>query len=110
MKTVKYYGFAGHYILGYKCAYHLATNIDNKLLVSTVGHKLNPDLEKVNLDSYYETMLFEIEGEDNFGNPKIINIATPLSTVLSNDSREAEFEHYKLVKFYTNDEPVNLVH
>lgn len=58
----KHLGFAGHFCLGDRCTFHLATVVGNKYLVSTVGAMLtNPTDKKyspVGADSLYETMVF----------------------------------------------------
>ncbi len=109
MKTIKYYGFATHFILGNKCAYHIATNIGNEILVSTVGSLRNPNLERVNQSSYYETMVFKIDGEDEHGNPNILDL-TPICEKRTDDSKEAELIHFNIVQSYINGDSIKLVH
>ena len=75
----KWYGFAGHFICGSRCQYHLATNINNKYLVSTVGKFVpdplhfpnNIDTIGAGKDDYFETYVFNIDGEDEHGNPNV---------------------------------------
>lgn len=107
MKKIKFYGFAGHFINSAKCAYHLATNIDNKILISTVGHYiLEGKLSKINLDSYYESFVFSIDGEDYNGNPIQGEL---LESIKTDGSIEAEKTHYLLLDKYINGEEVKIV-
>lgn len=58
-------GWAGHFMLGDRCAFHLNTLLqynDKKLIVSTVGRLINFYENKIDIigcDRYYETMVFE---------------------------------------------------
>lgn len=80
----EWFGHPGHWILGYRCQFHLLTVVGDKM-ISTVGEYVPSDFakygllgetewlqknwpgEKVNLDDYYETMVFSVTGrcEDN---------------------------------------------
>lgn len=72
----EWYGFAGHFICGWWCRYHLVTKV-GLVIVSTVGKfvhprhsqgnerserewlKTHPQGEEVGCDRFYETMVFK---------------------------------------------------
>jgi len=91
----KWYGHALHFICSYDCQFHLATELPNGYLVSTVGdyfprHKyggndplLKPDTgEEVGYSRKYETMVFRVTGRHECGCPDV-------------DHRELMCEGYK---------------
>ena len=54
----KWFGIAGHYILGHRCQFHLTTQV-GKYLISTVGERMEEGIQqKVNHAWLYETMVF----------------------------------------------------
>lgn len=75
----EWFGNPGHWILGYRCQFHLLTVIGEKM-ISTVGEYIPTDFakdgildemrwlqknfpgDKVNLDDFYETMVFKVTG------------------------------------------------
>jgi len=63
-------GWAGHFICGYKCRFHLNTLLeykDTRIIVSTVGMMFTDDKPKeIGCDRYYETMAFEAENRNGF--------------------------------------------
>lgn len=71
-----WYGFAGHFRGGSRCVFHMSTRIGD-FLVSTVGAYYPDGLDEppVTLglleDSYFETMIFPCNGEDEYGNPNV---------------------------------------
>jgi len=106
MNAWKWYGFPGHHICGARCRYHLATNIANIFLVSTLGC-FAPDplrqphkIETIADEATYETMVFCIQGEDRFGNPKKVNF-TERYTKRYNDSIIAEKSHYEICELFS---------
>lgn len=102
MSTVKFYGNPTHFCAGKNCVFHLATNVDNKYLISTIGHYLvNGVLTKINVDTHYETMVFEIEGEDKYGNPNVIDWQG-IDVVRMDDSKAAERIHYEMIGKYSD--------
>lgn len=100
----KWYGFPGHYICADRCKYHLCTSIAGKYLVSTVGLFVidplnNPDgIEEVGVGRLFETMVFGMDGEDEFGNPN--RESDSLECVGYNDSMDAERGHYAMCEKY----------
>lgn len=100
----KWYGFAGHFIMSSRCAYHLATLIGGRYLVSTVGAlRVDPEqgeFDNVNTSHKFETMVFECDGEDQHGNPNIIDCGNCLELSNYNDSKAAELGHYHLCEAY----------
>lgn len=71
-----WYGFAGHYIGGRQCAYHLCTRIGDRM-VSTVGAYYpdrTSDMQTLGIgdDDFFETMVFPCDGEDEHGNINIL--------------------------------------
>lgn len=94
-----WYGFPGHLIVGDRCRYHMSTRI-GKRLVSTVGafypdHRGPMETVGADPDDYYETMVFECAGEDENGNPRIVDW-TELAIRRYADSRDAEVGHRKM--------------
>jgi hypothetical protein len=72
-----WYGYAGHLIVGKRCAYHLCTRI-GKYLISTVGHYLPKQNDKIETigagdKSFFETFVFNCDGEEESGDPKILS-------------------------------------
>jgi len=71
-----WYGYAGHFIGGRHCAYHLSTRIGD-YLISTVGDYRPPSLggERERLgagkNDYYETHIFPCDGETKDGDPNV---------------------------------------
>jgi len=104
----KWYGFPGHHICSNRCVFHLATNIKDLFLVSTIGHFI-PDplkqpnkIENVAVDgAQYETMVFSIVGEDDFGNPKRLSYSE-IKTQRYVDSISAEKGHYDICTEYAD--------
>jgi hypothetical protein len=62
-------GLPGHYILAHRCDFRRHTLLESgpeKVIVSTVGHLMNKDRDKVDKighDRYYETMAFGVSQE-----------------------------------------------
>lgn len=98
----KWLGYAGHFVGGRSCAYHLATVIRDKVLVSTVGD-YTPDLTKPaqplgsEPEMLYETFCFEVKGYDKFTNPVKGKV---LDTMRYTTSLEAEAGHYVFCEKY----------
>ncbi len=75
-----WYGYAGHFINSKACVYHLSTRIGS-FLISTLGDYRPRDNDKYQMvemtgvpDSFFETMVFRCKGEDDDGNPYLINL------------------------------------
>ena len=98
----KWYGFAGHHCCGSRCQYHLATNIAGRVLVSTIGRFVPDPLREpgktdtVGTGRDFETMVFEINGEDESGDPAVSSWIETLDSAGYNASLEAEAGHYAL--------------
>lgn len=100
----KWYGYAGHLIVGKRCAYHLGTVV-NGYLISTVGHFL-PDgktMETIGSgeNDFFETMVFHCNGEDKDGNPNVLNWSN-IDGERYADSTSAEKGHYVYLEKYRN--------
>ena len=69
----KWHGYAVHYILGHKCRWHLATELPNGYMVSSVGDLILSDSDKKPReigDGYlYDTMVFKVCGHYPCGCP-----------------------------------------
>jgi len=102
----KWYGFAGHHICGTRCQFHLTTSIGERFLVSTVGQFVPDPLrapettQEVGADRHFETMVFEIDGDDDNGNPAIKDYEC-VGMEGYNDSLEAEKGHHILCERYS---------
>lgn len=96
----KWYGFPGHYICASRCQYHLTTAINGKYLVSTVGRFVvdplrDPErIEEVGHGRKYETMVFEMDGEDENGDPKRGRDSIDMNPY--DESVDAERGHYAM--------------
>ena len=71
MVTATERGWPGHYIMGHRCVFHRNTLLecgDEKIIVSTVGHKLlnNDKEDEIAAGTYYETMAFQAKLEDGY--------------------------------------------
>lgn len=100
----KWYGYAGHFICGSKCAFHLATRV-NGFLISTVGD-YRPDGKKpeplgAEKDSLFETFVFRCGGDDIYGNPNIADYAE-IDVERYAKSNAAERGHYRYCEKYAN--------
>lgn len=99
----KWYGYAGHFIGGKSCAYHLCTRVGG-FLVSTVGdyYPRGRDGKRETLgaanDSWFETFVFKCEGEDDHGDA-IIDLGEVDSERYAT-SIEAERGHYAFCEKY----------
>jgi hypothetical protein len=97
----KWYGYAGHFVGGKMCAYHLATRI-GQFFVSTVGDYY-PDAktrERLGADaeSWFETFVFRCNGEDGYGNPNVD--FQEIDSRRYADSLVAENGHYEFCEKY----------
>lgn len=64
-------GWAGHLCVANYCRYHRNTLLeygDKKVVVSTVGHYVNPqnEIDQIGLNRWYETMCFEGHEENGY--------------------------------------------
>lgn len=70
----KWYGYGGHFVGSKSCAFHLATRIGG-FLVSTVGDYMPGAMPRQTLgaspDSFFETYVFECDGDTEDGDPNI---------------------------------------
>ena len=98
-----WHGYASHYILGSRCAFHLGTSIRIQgrwFLVSTVGQLLeNGRPESISVlgggpYDFFETMVFPSSGQDEHANPKY-DPGRSLKSVRYPDSITAEIGHYQ---------------
>lgn len=103
----KWYGFAGHHICGARCQYHLCTSIGGTVLVSTIGRFVpDPLREPDKTDSVgsgrdYETMVFEIDGESESGDPAVVSWIE-IDTDGYSSSIEAERGHYAMCEKFAD--------
>jgi len=94
----KWYGYAGHFIGGQQCAYHLSTRI-GAFLVSTVGD-YQPNGERggrmrigAGDNAFFETYIFRCEGEDENGDP-IVSDFSEIDGERYAESIDAERGHF----------------
>jgi len=107
-----WYGFAGHFIGGKDCAYHLCTRIGG-YLISTVGmyypglsRGASPTPIGAGKDAILETYVFRCDGEDSDGNP--ITGLNEIDSERYADSMEAERGHCRYCeKYATQGEPTD---
>lgn len=98
----KWYGFPGHHCCGSRCQFHLATNIGDKILVSTIGRFVPDPLRHPNVTDTvgtgrdFETMVFSINGDDKLGNPNVLDWSSELEGIGYMGSVEAELGHYRM--------------
>ena len=96
-----WFGFAGHLVVGRRCAFHLATYMpEHKLFVSTVGDYL-PDGKKRDTigagdKDFYETMVFQCDGVLKGGDPNITSWDA-VESLRYETSLEAEIGHYEML-------------
>lgn len=97
----KWYGYAGHFIGGKKCAFHLCTRI-GLYLISTVGDYC-PNGKRETLgaseNSWFETFVFHCDGEKPSGDPNILDFME-LDSERYEKSIEAERGHYRYCEKY----------
>lgn len=100
----KWYGYAGHFIGGKSCSYHLCTRV-GAFLISTVGdyypHGSRGQRERLGAsdDSWFETFVFRCKGEDENGDP-IIPEFQEIDSERYAASIEAERGHYRFCEKY----------
>lgn len=100
----KWYGYAGHFIGGSSCAYHLCTRV-GAFLVSTVGDYRPPSMGGkretlgASSDSFFETYVFRCDGETEGGDP-IIPEFSEIDGERYADSLSAERGHYRYCEKY----------
>jgi hypothetical protein len=106
----KWYGFAGHFILGDRCSYHLSTRVGN-YLVSTLGalrvnswHQEQFDAIGVDPKYFYETMVLPCDGETEEGNPNLLS-RIELDCLRYEESLEAERCHYAMCEKWADVGP-----
>lgn len=96
--TWKWYGYAGHFIGGPSCTYHLSTRVGG-YLISTVGdyrpYGNNHERQTIGAgaDSFYETYVFRVTGEDD-GNPTLVDWSE-IDGERYAESLAAEAGHYR---------------
>jgi hypothetical protein len=98
-------GYAGHFICGNRCAFHLATVLPNGYIVSTVGHYLTDPDERpreIGVDCLFETMVFHCNGLDEHLNPKITDYSE-VDFEGYNDSELAEKGHYLMCEKWSKE-------
>jgi hypothetical protein len=78
-------GWAGHFILGYRCRFHLNTLLecgDKKIIVSTVGNLLDrksKEPEIISCNRYYETMAFKAKQDEEYEEYMEIDVTKQLN-------------------------------
>jgi hypothetical protein len=109
---VTYRGWAGHFILGHKCQFHLNTLIEYKrikIVVSTVGRLPHTpclgiprrDWEEVGCSRHYETMAFHASLDGKFWDADVsrqVDFDAPWSWPKIEDEDKANDGHYAVVK------------
>lgn len=104
----KWYGYAGHFVGGSRCAFHLCTRI-GKVMISTIGHyipKKKDDPEPLGLgpDSLFETMVFRCDGEEPTGDA-IIPSWDSIDGERYAESKPAEDGHHRYCKKWAEQQP-----
>lgn len=98
----KWYGYAGHFIGGRSCAFHLSTRVGG-FLISTVGDYF-PNGKRETLgaekDSWFETFVFKCSGDDKNGNPVMDDGFTEIDSERYAKSIDAERGHYRFCEKY----------
>lgn len=98
----KWYGYAGHFIASKKCAYHLSTLVGS-FLVSTVGDYRPNGRDRETLgsseDSFFETHVFECDGETPEGDPNVLSWSN-IDGERYSQSIAAERGHYDYCRKY----------
>jgi len=84
----KWFGYAGHFIGGNSCYFHLCTQV-GKYLISTVGeyHSLDGKRQEIGVNRYLETMVFKAG--------KICDEPTCMCGQPRIDGSELDFDGYK---------------
>ena len=96
----KWYGYAGHFIGGASCAFHMSTQVPG-YLISTLGdYRPNKKRETLGADaeSFFETFVFKCAGDDKYGNP--ILDYSEIDSRRYADSLAAERGHYEFCEKY----------
>lgn len=101
----KWYGYAGHFIGGSKCAFHLSTRIGG-YLISTVGdYRPRGSDQKETIgagpDAFFETFVFKCDGEEASGDPNIAEWCE-IDSERYATSIEAERGHYRFCEQYAS--------
>lgn len=109
MKEWKHYGHACHPIIGYKCLFHLTTVVnhnDEELLISTVGdyYPFGIGRERetlgVNKDSFFETMVFKVDGYRDCGCP--MHVGEDLEYRTYTNAKDATEGHFTMCRAYSS--------
>lgn len=93
----RWLGYPGHFILGYRCHFHMATVIGGKYLVSTVGQlpdESGKGFREIGQGHLFETFVFECDGFDRYGNPR--SSVQEIDSFHTSESVEAEIGHYDM--------------
>lgn len=95
----KWFGRAAHFCDAARCIFHLNTSV-GRYLISTVGAlKIDGKMEKINRDSYYETMVFPTTGEVcpcGCGHPGYEHVVK--QEIRTNSDAEATAAHYEMCR------------
>ena len=102
----KWYGYAGHFVGGTRCAFHLSTRIGG-FLISTVGHyipKGKDEMEPIGAgpNALFETMVFRCDGELPSGDANILSFES-IDGKRYADSKVAEDGHHVFCKKYAEE-------
>lgn len=99
-----------HFICGMRCNFRMATVLNEKYVVSTVGEmpadevtkkilKIKGPYQEIGLDRLYETMVFKVEpAEDKCCPFKAVVAGGELDFAAYNSAEEARKGHYLLIK------------
>lgn len=103
----KWYGYAGHFVGGKSCAFHLCTRVGG-FLISTLGDYYprsgNGKREPLGAsgDSWFETFVFKCDGEEESGDPKMADGFTEIDSERYAKSIDAERGHYRFCEKYAS--------
>jgi len=104
----KWFGHPGHYCCADRCLFHLCTQV-GKYLISSVGempNSANTGLVDIGCNRKYEAMVFKWKNKCNDKKcgcdmPEII--PSELEMLPSNNRDDAQKNHMKLCKKYSNE-------
>ena len=106
----KWYGYAGHFIASPLCCFHMSTRVGNKL-ISTIGdyRPRGPDAPQCTIgagkDAFFETYVFECDGDDVEGNPNVRDFSE-IDGIRYATSLDAERGHYEFCRKYDTPDPL----
>lgn len=103
---MRWLGHKQHYLLSDDCHFNMATLLDNNYVISTIGDYYNrstKQFEKINSESFFETMVFKVTGESmSCGCPKIED-RQEKDCKRYNSANDAEIGHMEMIEKWKNE-------